>query len=623
MGNLGLKFSSFCGSTVARIFIGLGPLGLFSPSSAKTLQKAPSPPTTKACAKLVASINQEKWRDAASGLSKCPSLFKSEPSLRLRLEAEIQLEVGHPERAEELLDQLKERFPEDQELIHEPRWNPRLARAILENGIRKPIDRRRRDLIRSALLPKSKQLALIWGVSAVEEFAKIFSCDQKTPHPLAAEITHILLGGLPQISTAHRSLRKLCANAIDVPKEKNPVYSRGFQRFPVIDEDERLQQTIIDSYLTAGQRQASELQGLTTQFLSSYPRSAHVLRVLFLSCTRPGDVDFTKDEHCQKMAKEYPMSAYSTIAAIGLGQSPRFSDPPPGPDITKIAIEEGLALTPFEHRALHQLKVAKDSGVTIAAAWVAHRIQLSRSRLKAEALRAWARTLSQARSPLLSFRFGQELINRGSSQVFSSDFLESFFPYEQSEIITPTATAKGLPPSLVFSLIKQESGFDTQILSSVGAVGAMQIMPTTAISERPNIDLSTLLNANVNIEMGIGYLSKLVARYQGQWAPAIAAYNAGPNRVDRWLKKRPKTVHAFIESIPFRETREYVLAIMRNYAFYEFRMTGKFPRDWASFFESAAVPVSAIDSGDSDNTAKNDEGTNSESNDTESNPSGD
>ena len=164
-----------------------------------------------------------------------------------------------------------------------------------------------------------------------------------------------------------------------------------------------------------------------------------------------------------------------------------------------------------------------------------------------------------------------ELFQRGYDGILSSSGLQMIFPEQQNfKLISEYSNRNSLDPILVLSLIKQESAFEEEALSAVGASGLMQLMPGTATDVDSEISLSDLRQPENNIRVGTTYLKKLLTRFNGNVILALAAYNAGPLAVDRWLKDFPpeNNMFDFIESIPYKETREYVAAIVRNYYWY-------------------------------------------------------
>lgn len=147
-----------------------------------------------------------------------------------------------------------------------------------------------------------------------------------------------------------------------------------------------------------------------------------------------------------------------------------------------------------------------------------------------------------------------------------------------------------LPPApakaVVLGIIRQESNFDTDAVSSAGARGLMQLMPKTAASEakllkQPYSPEALTQRPNTNVLLGSHYLDRLLDRYDRHPALAFAAYNAGESRVDQWLKLNgdPRTgevdMITWIESIPFKETRNYVQRVLENVEVYRRRVGGE------------------------------------------------
>jgi soluble lytic murein transglycosylase len=137
------------------------------------------------------------------------------------------------------------------------------------------------------------------------------------------------------------------------------------------------------------------------------------------------------------------------------------------------------------------------------------------------------------------------------------------------------ARATVLDPYLVLGIMRQESAFATTAVSSAGARGLMQIMPGTAQLVSRSLQLGKVTNAmleqpQLNIRLGTHYFASMLKRYEGDVVLALAAYNAGPGRADRWQKEYPTTPQdEFIECLPFQETRLYVKLVLRNLLNYE------------------------------------------------------
>ncbi|MDE2384275.1 MAG: lytic transglycosylase domain-containing protein [Alphaproteobacteria bacterium] len=141
---------------------------------------------------------------------------------------------------------------------------------------------------------------------------------------------------------------------------------------------------------------------------------------------------------------------------------------------------------------------------------------------------------------------------------------------------------KPVEKSLVFALSRQESEFDPNAGSSVGAQGLMQLMPGTArlIARRYNIGFSAgkLHDANYNVKLGAAHLADLVDSLNGSYILTLVAYNAGPRRASDWVEQfgDPRGAQVdpvdWIECIPFNETRQYVQKVMQNLHVYRSRL---------------------------------------------------
>jgi len=139
-------------------------------------------------------------------------------------------------------------------------------------------------------------------------------------------------------------------------------------------------------------------------------------------------------------------------------------------------------------------------------------------------------------------------------------------------------------PALVHAIIRQESSFDPRAISRVGARGLMQLMPATARQTAASIgegyDLGSLLtDPGYNITLGRTYLRQMLERFEGNYVMAIAAYNAGPHRVDQWIRRNgdPRDpgvdIIDWIELIPFSETRNYVQRVLEAVQVYRTRLS--------------------------------------------------
>ena len=143
------------------------------------------------------------------------------------------------------------------------------------------------------------------------------------------------------------------------------------------------------------------------------------------------------------------------------------------------------------------------------------------------------------------------------------------YPQAFRDEVVKNAALNGLSQNLVWAIIRTESNYHPTALSPVGAVGLMQIMPATAESISKG-DGSRLTTPELNIRLGARHIKDLMLSYDNNLTLVIAAYNAGSGNVKRWQKGLgglPKD--EFIESIPFKETREYVKKVMTAMELYQ------------------------------------------------------
>lgn len=154
-------------------------------------------------------------------------------------------------------------------------------------------------------------------------------------------------------------------------------------------------------------------------------------------------------------------------------------------------------------------------------------------------------------------QFGTLLKNRGISSVDASIYTNPNVNFNKratrDEIISmidDTSAKYGVDAKLIKALVKQESGFNPTAKSKAGALGLMQLMPSTA----KGLGVKDPLDAKQNIEGGVKYVKSLLNRFDGNIILALAAYNAGPNAVKKYNGIPP-----------YKETQNYVKSILKNY----------------------------------------------------------
>lgn len=170
----------------------------------------------------------------------------------------------------------------------------------------------------------------------------------------------------------------------------------------------------------------------------------------------------------------------------------------------------------------------------------------------------------------------------------------AFYPFAHAALVEAEALRAGVPASLLFGVIRQESVFTADVRSRAGALGLMQVMPATGRTlyrrESGRKGRPDLRDPVENVRLGAAYLRDLLAAFPGDTAAAIAAYNAGPGRVRAWKRATgPLPPDEFLESIPVAETRRYVKRVLYFQSAYA-ALYG-LPTDGAALRREAALPA--------------------------------
>jgi len=147
--------------------------------------------------------------------------------------------------------------------------------------------------------------------------------------------------------------------------------------------------------------------------------------------------------------------------------------------------------------------------------------------------------------------------------------LHVVYPLRYRNEIVAAAEDFSLPPSLVCAVALAETRFDATAVSRKGAVGLMQLLPSTAawMAEREGWSEYSLQNASDNIRLACAYLAYLTEKY-GSTPTVLAAYNAGEGRVDDWLKDDRYAKGGRLVAIPFAETAHYCKKALRAQKYY-------------------------------------------------------
>ncbi|HET9840215.1 MAG TPA: transglycosylase SLT domain-containing protein [Candidatus Angelobacter sp.] len=193
-----------------------------------------------------------------------------------------------------------------------------------------------------------------------------------------------------------------------------------------------------------------------------------------------------------------------------------------------------------------------------------------------------AKSVAEIYSEQGSYIHAIESLKRALPGYFSAEIpqiprkvWETLFPRPFWDELKKDSAANRLDPHLVASLIRQESEFNPAAISPANAYGLMQLLPSVGKGMAHELKIrhfstDELLVANTNLQLGTRYFRHMMDHFDGRVEYALAAYNAGEDRVDDWRKNgKYADMEEFVESIPFQQTRDYVQAIVRNAALYK------------------------------------------------------
>lgn len=263
------------------------------------------------------------------------------------------------------------------------------------------------------------------------------------------------------------------------------------------------------------------------------------------------------------LASEFPLTYYGWRAAR---RTPRgFEAVPRVPDLIADGTE---ALRPSD---LARVRILIEAKLSQAA-----RDEIARLDRQARGLHDRL-ALAQLHAELGDFHRAQRLMTDGYGEGLSRGpvpgQLELWWhawpaPYE-AEVRAVEAAGVELDTSLLYSIMREESGYKPAVVSVSGARGLLQLMPATAERVAREVHLEAfspddLFEPRVNIRLGSAYLSGLLREFGGRRSAAIGSYNAGPEVVARWVAQSSGEDDEFVEEIPYSQTRGYVKRVMRS-----------------------------------------------------------
>lgn len=284
--------------------------------------------------------------------------------------------------------------------------------------------------------------------------------------------------------------------------------------------------------------------------------SAHALR-------RLGNDNAARQRLEEARARD-PFSYYGGRAAELLGSSFNDGRLSPSP-------EPGTAQADRIERALDRIDLLEEVDWADAAGYELDRVASHFSRTD-DAMYGLAEALNERGFTRSGIALGWDIYRRDGA--WNARLMRIIYPFPYQNLIVAEATERGVDPFLAAALIRQESLFNAAAVSPAGAIGLMQVMPGTGqVLARtlgvPEFSPDLLKQADVNVHFGMAYLADQLRNYEGRLPVVLAAYNAGPHRIDRWRAfPEFKDDELFAERIPFKETRDYVKIVQNNARIY-------------------------------------------------------
>lgn len=504
------------------------------------------------------------------------------PTEELFYEGQALLNTRHYAEAEKLYGQLADRFP---------RRSPPRCQALLKKA--KALDLQRK---RSAAAPLFVSIARACKDTETKAWARYYAGQAliRTGSPRAAIAQlNALARELPDHRLADDALYKAAAAAEDAngPLAKTARLSALVERYPQGDmraaaRFELAQNAFIRGDLTEALDQLDRLieEGPNEIYEGMRGRALYWrARVL----QRTGRLEEAMTGYAA-LAEDYPLSYYAQQAMARLGELDAarlarlvagFQDREPETPLTFEYREE--MQTPGFVRALELLRVG----------------DISLAKKELSALGAFGEGADKGWSWLIAAMLHYAGDHTSAIQI-AGQRLSSFsttvpkgkarlmwriaFPRAYAPLIEEAAGAAGISPALLRAIAREESRFDPQSVSSANAYGLTQLIVPTARQNARVLGLpsdpESLKRPEINLRIGAEFIRFLSNRYPGNSAVIPAAYNAGYLATDRWLQRRfGDDLDAWVELIPYHETRNYTRRVLQSYGIYSWLDTGTLP----------------------------------------------
>ncbi|HTE87343.1 MAG TPA: transglycosylase SLT domain-containing protein, partial [Terriglobales bacterium] len=331
------------------------------------------------------------------------------------------------------------------------------------------------------------------------------------------------------------------------------------------------------AWLSLRQGKNAEAKNAFEQQIALYPASAEVPAALYWRgrlAEEDNDPGMAR-AYYQKLSGRFQNYYYGELARQRLGQLKADDDPPHYALLDRVPPINSNAKVTEDEAPSDNLRVQKAELLENGAL-----VEFAVSELQAAAEEEKGNWLPAAKARFYQdagrYDMAIETLKRTVPNYFALDlpslprtYWEGLFPKPYWTDLKKSSSENALDPYLVASLIRQESAFNPNAVSNKNAVGLMQLLPKVGkgVAKQEKIkhfSPTQLFTPSMNLQLGTRYFRSMVDKF-GAFEYALAAYNAGSDRVQDWQGYgKYRDVQEFVESIPFTETREYVQAIMRN-----------------------------------------------------------
>lgn len=297
--------------------------------------------------------------------------------------------------------------------------------------------------------------------------------------------------------------------------------------------------------------------------------------------------------HRDRAEAAAPLSLYGLLArALRQGGGPAQADPlaaiaPEGSEPRSAAAAGDpaaarAAIAPDLARAEAWLLLEEPAAAEQALAGSLDRLKAAGERGDAAALAALAQAADALELRTVAQLAGAAAIDAAAPrrlEAVERRLLALAYPRRHHAAGLQRAAAEAqLPPEILYALVRQESRFRADAVSHLGALGLTQMMPDTGRQVagwlgEADFDPRQLLDPDRSLRYGAAYLNWVLQRYDGRVWPALAAYNAGPGPVDRWLAEAGEDMDVFLETVDYPETAAYLRATAVGLALYRWQAT--------------------------------------------------